>query len=82
MDALVVVTAEREVRIDRLLTRNGLDRRQAELRLAAQLPQRDKAALADYLIDNSGPLEQTRARVQQVWVDLERRAATQIMDGS
>lgn len=67
MDRLVVVTAGDAARIARLMARDGLERAQAEARLAAQLPQRQKEALADYVIDNSGPLAQTRARVESVW---------------
>jgi dephospho-CoA kinase len=78
MDRLVVVTAGDAARIARLMARDGLDRAQAEARLAAQLPQRQKAELADYVIDNSGPLAQTRARAESVWralcADADRRS--------
>jgi len=71
MDRLIVVVADDEVRIDRLMARSGLSRAEAGTRLAAQLPQQRKADLADYLIDNSGLLEQTRARVSEVWQALQ-----------
>ena len=74
MDRLVVVAAGDAVRIARLMARDGLDRVQAEARLAAQLPQREKEELADYVIDNSGPLAQTRARVERVWRSLRADA--------
>jgi dephospho-CoA kinase len=38
--------------------------------MAAQLPDEEKIKLADYVIDNSGSLEQTREQVRQVWQKL------------
>jgi dephospho-CoA kinase len=38
--------------------------------MAAQLPDEEKIKLADYVIANSGSLEQTREQVQQVWQKL------------
>lgn len=72
MDLLVVVVADEEVRIQRLTRRSNLQREEARLRLGSQLPQEDKASLAHYLIDNSGTLEQTRARVEEVWEAITR----------
>ena len=72
MDLLVVVVADVEVRIRRLMRRSGLSRVEARSRLASQAPQEEKAALADHIIDNSGTLERTRARVQEVWADIQR----------
>ena len=40
--------------------------------MAAQLPDEDKIKAADYVIDNSGSLENTREQVHQVWEKLER----------
>jgi dephospho-CoA kinase len=73
MDLLVVVVADDVVRVERLMERSQLDREAAEQRLVAQLPQGAKAAVADFVIDNSGPWQQTRARVQEVWRRIIRR---------
>lgn len=67
VDRLIVVVADDEVRVARLMARSGLSREEALARIRAQLPQAEKAALADYLIDNSGALEHTRVQVEQVW---------------
>jgi dephospho-CoA kinase len=53
------------------MQRNELSREEAVARLAAQLPQERKVELADHVIDNSGSLEQTRARVEEVWSSLQ-----------
>jgi len=64
LEALVVVTAPDELRVARLIRRSGVTRQEGLQRLAAQLPQADKVRRADYLIDNSGALKQTRAQVE------------------
>jgi dephospho-CoA kinase len=71
MDRLVVVVADDELRVERLIDRDRLSREEARARLEAQLPQEQKAALADYVIDNSGPVEQSRAQVEDVWRRLQ-----------
>jgi dephospho-CoA kinase len=52
-DYILVITARRDLRIRRLM-RSGLSLRQASSRIGSQLPQRTKAALADYVIENNG----------------------------
>jgi dephospho-CoA kinase len=51
-DLILVVTASREMRLKRIC-HLGLSRNQAKKRIACQLPQREKAALADYIIENN-----------------------------
>ena len=72
LDLLVVVVANMEVRRQRLMQRDGLSPEEVEQRFAAQLPQEQKAALADHVIDNSGSLQETRTQVEQVWREIER----------
>ena len=38
--------------------------------MAAQLAEAEKIKVADFVIDNSGSLDQTREQVQQVWQKL------------
>lgn len=66
VDRLVVVYATREVQVERLMRRDGLDRAEAECRIAAQLPLAEKVRLAHYVVDNSGSLEETEAQVRAV----------------
>ncbi len=68
-DALWVVTAPRAVRIERLVASRGLSRREAALRVDAQPPQAEKAALADVVIVNDGSLDDLRAQVEAAWAD-------------
>jgi dephospho-CoA kinase len=69
-DLLVVVRADHAVRMQRLRQRDGLTAEQARQRLASQLPQEAKERVADYVIDNSGALEETRIRTVALWEQL------------
>jgi dephospho-CoA kinase len=60
---LAVVTCPEDVQLRRLLARDGADRERALARIRSQLPQADKAALADFVIDNGGAPEATRRQV-------------------
>jgi dephospho-CoA kinase len=44
--------------------------------MAAQLPETEKIKVADYVVDNSRSLEQTREQVRQVWEKLRSEAIT------
>jgi dephospho-CoA kinase len=46
----------------------------ARARQAAQLPLREKAKVADVLLDNGGDLQELRAQVERLWEDLTARA--------
>lgn len=66
IDGLIVVTADEETQIERLIRDKGYKREEAVSRLRAQMPAREKMMHGDYIIDNSGSLEDTRARVKAV----------------
>ena len=53
-DFVVTVWCDEEVRLQRLMQRNGLEREAAELRIRQQMPQSLKISESDYCIDNSG----------------------------
>jgi dephospho-CoA kinase len=62
-EAVISVTCDRETAISRLAARGGMSRGQAEARLRAQMDAARKADASDYLIDNSGTLDETRRQV-------------------
>ena len=64
--ALIIVKATPEQQIERLMKRNHIKEEQALARVRSQLPLEDKVALADYVIDNSGSLEQTETQVRRL----------------
>ncbi|MCO4769870.1 MAG: dephospho-CoA kinase [Deltaproteobacteria bacterium] len=71
---LLVVTCPDEQQLARLLARDGLNETEAYKRIASQLPQADKASLADTVIDNGGTIAETEAQVLG-WLKQERSGA-------
>ena len=69
-DALWVVTAPRPVQIARLVATRGLTREAAALRVDAQPPQEDKAALADRVFVNDGDLGELQEQVEAAWAQM------------
>jgi dephospho-CoA kinase len=79
-DRLVVVTCNEEQRVARFAARQKIDleaaRKEVVRRMAAQLPDEEKIKAADYVIDNSGSIENTREQARQVWHQI--RAAEEL----
>lgn len=74
MDAVVVVTAPPEVQRDRVLDRPGMTEAQFRAILAKQLPDADKRARADYIVETVSP-DAARAAVREILEDLRRQDA-------
>jgi dephospho-CoA kinase len=74
-DRIVLVDAPRPVRMERLVRDRALETTEAMKMIASQMPAELKRARADYLIDNTGTLEELEARAREVWRALERDAA-------
>jgi len=62
-EAVISVTCDRETALTRLTARDGMTRSQADARLRAQMDADRKAGASDYVIDNSGSLDETRRQV-------------------
>lgn len=78
-DKIVVVTcADDEARVQRYATRTGKTlaeaRGEVARRMAAQMPEAEKAKRADYVIDNCGSLEETEQQVGKVFSQLKEYA--------
>ena len=67
---IVVVTAVEDIRLKRLLER-GLSTNEAHDRMATQMVQAEKSALADYVIDNSDTRQTAREATQIVCEQLQ-----------
>jgi dephospho-CoA kinase len=67
LDALVVVACRAETQLARAVARGGLTEAEARARIAAQAPLAEKIAVADHVIDNDGPLAETKAQVRRIW---------------
>ena len=62
-DAVMVVYVPEELQVQRLMSRNHLDTDEATRRMQSQLSIEKKKELADFVIDNSGTIEETKKQV-------------------
>src|SRR5690606_4855616 len=74
---LVVVTADPEVQLSRLMERDGSTEEEARARIDAQLPLSEKEAMADVVIRNDGHLHHLREAVK----DAHRRIMGRFVEG-
>jgi dephospho-CoA kinase len=70
VDKVVVVTAPAEVQRQRVLARPGMNEQKFEAILARQVPDADKRAQADYVIDTSEGLDAARRAVEAIVAEL------------
>lgn len=76
-DVIITVYTPEEVAIERL-QKKGISKEEAVKRLKAQFPIEMKKSKSDYVIDNSGSIEETKAQVEEIFQKLmamERRYA-------
>ena len=77
-DRLIVVTCRPEQRIERWARRLNVDqetaRREVARRMAAQLSDEEKIKAADYVVDNSGSLDETARQVTKIYAELKKEA--------
>ena len=64
-DTVLCVSSTEDRQIDRMMRTRGYTRAQAEARLAAQMPMAEKAARADWTIQNNSTVEELKAEVQR-----------------
>ena len=66
-DSIVLVDAPRSDRLDRIVRDRGIDEAEAMKMIASQMPSDLKRARADYVIENSGSMEDLEDEVNRVW---------------
>lgn len=69
-DRVIVVTADAETRVQRLVQLRGMAEAEARRRVAAQAPESARLAVADDVIDANGTLDETLAQVDELWSTL------------
>ncbi len=88
-DRILLLTAPDEFKIERYVARTSPDpvRREAAIadarvRLSKQMPDREKAERADFVIDNTTDLESLRMQVAAVWEQLRTESNNRSISGS
>ena len=66
-DHLLMVYLPEEVQLKRLIKRDGIGKDLAGELVRSQMSVEEKKGYCDWVVDNSGPLEQTRQQVQDIW---------------
>ena len=83
-DKIMVVTCKPAQKITRFAERTGRNeadaRAEVERRTKAQISDEEKARRADFVIDNSGSVEETRHQVQRIYAELKVLAKRLVFD--
>ena len=74
MDRIIVVYADPEQQLERLILRDSFTEEEALARIGSQMPLAEKRGYADYVIDNTGPREHTEQQVKELFTKLKREA--------
>ncbi len=70
-EAVVVVDVPVEVQVDRMVRVRGMSEADARARIAAQADRDARLAVATYVVENTGNLDELRARVEEVYRTIE-----------
>ncbi|MCD6486592.1 MAG: dephospho-CoA kinase [Syntrophobacterales bacterium] len=70
VDVVILVYTSPDVQAERIMKRNGYSYEEAGDRLSSQMPVDDKIPFADFVINNEGTPEETKAIINSVWEKL------------
>ncbi len=70
----IVAWCRPEQQVERIIAKAGLNREDAEKRIASQMPAEEERRRADFVIDCSGSIEETRRQVQELYPVLQHLA--------
>jgi len=77
-DAVVVVSAPEEVQRQRLAARKGMTPDRIDDLLTRQMPDAEKRARADFVVDTSGSIPQSRTQLDRILATLRPREGGKI----
>lgn len=75
-DGVVVVNTARERAIGQLIANRGFTREKAEARINTQISNKNRAAMADYIIENNGTFDEFMVAIHWAW-DWMQQVATE-----
>jgi len=69
-DKTILVCADENIRLTRLIARNNFSQEHALSRIKSQMPQEKKTELADFIIDNNSDLDSLKNQTEQILKEL------------
>jgi dephospho-CoA kinase len=73
-DLVVVVEADADTRIERMVELRGMSRDEARRRVASQSTDEERRAIADVVIDSNGTIDDTLRQADELWQSVSSRA--------
>jgi len=70
-DSILLITAYKPIRIERILNRKNIPKDQIEKRMALQMPESEKKKLANTTIENNGTLSELNEKLENYWESLK-----------
>jgi dephospho-CoA kinase len=78
-ELIVVAHASADIRKRRLIELRGLSEQEAAARLASQVPDAARLAIADVVIETAGTLDDTLRQVDALWADLDAHLSRRVV---
>jgi len=69
-NSILLITADKSIRIERILNRKNIPEDQIEKRMALQMPELEKKKLANTTIENNGTLSDLHEKLENYWESL------------
>ena len=70
-DKIIFIYADDDIRLERLINRNGYAKEYAKLRISCQIPQDEKVKKSDYVIYNNGTTDDLKSQITQLVKSLQ-----------
>ena len=71
-NSILLITANKPIRIERILNRKNIPKDQIEKRMALQMPESEKKNLVDTTIKNNGTLSKLHEKLEEYWEFLNK----------
>ncbi|MBP2058790.1 dephospho-CoA kinase [Lactobacillus colini] len=71
-DATLLISAPVQLQLSRLMIRNSLSKQEAQRRIASQMPLSEKKKLADYVIENTGTINDLENKLSNLLKEIGR----------
>lgn len=71
-DKIILITADRETRLERLIKRNNYTLEEAQKRINAQINEAEKIGKCDYILENNGTLDDLKKAAENIISNLSK----------